>query len=113
MSKRAYIEIDKDDLPEIFEIELAGKNVYLKFDFNTVGEFYTVDLFDNNMDSIIIGEKLSYGRKLWDGLHDPRIPNIDIMPFDESLKEKTITPDNLGVTVFLYLMTLENDGDYL
>lgn len=113
MSKRAYIEIDKNDLPEIFEIELAGQNVYLKFDFNNVGQFYTVDLFDNSMEPIVIGEKLSYGRRLWNGINNPNIPNIDVMPFDESMKEKTITPENLGVTVFLYLMTLEEDGEYL
>ena len=34
MDERGLIDVDVASLPEEFEIELAGDNVYLRFDFN-------------------------------------------------------------------------------
>jgi len=110
MEQRAYIDVDTSKLPEEFEIELAGENVFLRFDYNEQGEFFTVDLLDNAQNPIILGEKLAYGRRLWSDFTKPGIPQIDIVPFDISGQENTVTLDNFGQTVFLYLMTFENDG---
>lgn len=113
MAARTYIDVNVSNLPELFEIELAGDNVYLKFNYNDSGQFFTVDLFDNSMNPIVLGEKLVYGRRLWSDYTNPKVPAIDIMPFDESQKETAVSPDNFGKTVFLYLMTLENDGELM
>lgn len=113
MAIRAYIDVNVAQLPEIFEIELGGVNVYLQFNYNDYGEFYTVDLYDNSMVPIVLGEKLVYGRRLWADYTNPAIPAVDIMPFDESQKETAVSPDNFGKTVFLYLMTLKDDGELM
>ncbi|MFR4251897.1 MAG: phage baseplate plug protein [Weissella confusa] len=113
MALRAYIDVNVAKLPEIFEIELGGVNVYLQFNYNDYGEFYTVDLYDNSMVPIVLGEKLVYGRRLWADYTNPAIPAVDIMPFDESQKETAVSPDNFGKTVFLYLMTLKDDGELM
>ena len=110
MEQRAYIDVDTSKLPEEFEIELAGENVFLRFDYNEQGAFFTVDLLDNAHNPIILGEKLAYGRRLWSDFTKTGIPQIDIVPFDISGQENTVTLDNFGRTVFLYLMTFENDG---
>ncbi len=109
MDTRAFIDVDITKLPEEFEIELAGDNVYLRFDWNAQGEFFTVDLLDNARNPIVLGEKIVYGRRLWSDFTKPSIPRIDIVPFDISGKENTVTLDNLGQTVFLYLMTFADD----
>ena len=44
MDQRALIDVDIGSLPEEFEIELAGSNVFLRFDYNVKGQFFTVDL---------------------------------------------------------------------
>lgn len=113
MALRTYIDVNVAILPELFEIELGGINVYLGINFNDAEEFYTIDLYDNSMNPIILGEKLVYGRRLWADFTNPRIPAVDIMPFDEAQLENTVTPENFGKTVFLYLMTLEDDGELM
>lgn len=109
MDERDYIDVDVANLPEEFEIELAGDNVYLRFDYNEQGEFYTVDIFDNNHDDVVIGEKVVYGQRLWNVFSKPELPQIDIVPLDISGKDNTVTADNFGVTVFLYIMDNEED----
>lgn len=109
MDERDFIDVDVANFPEEFEIELAGDNVYLRFDFNEQEEFYTVDLFDSSHDVIVTGEKLIYGQRLWHDFSKPEIPQIDIVPTDLSGEENTITAENFGVTVFLYIMDFEED----
>lgn len=109
MDERGLIDVDVASLPEEFEIELSGDNVYLRFDFNEEGQFYTVDLFNNAYEPIVTGERLVYGQRLWRDFTKPEIPQVDIVPFDISHKENTVTSDNFGRTVFLYLMTFEDD----
>lgn len=110
MDQRALIDVDIGSLPEEFEIELAGSNAFLRFDYNGQGQFFTVDLYDNAHNPIVLGEKLVYGRRLWGDFTKPGIPRIDVVPYDISGKENTVTLENFGRTVFLYLMTFADDG---
>lgn len=103
MSKRAKFELDYDQVPFVFETQFGDQNVYIGLNYNEIGEFYTVDLYDTEYNHIIMGERLIYGKRLWRRSVDPRVPAVDLIALDESGKENTVTPVNFGITVFLYL----------
>lgn len=106
-SMKSYIPIEKEELPESFEIDLANETFILEFNYNETGDFFSVDLFDLNENPIVIGEKLILGVPLWEDLQNANLPAPTLVPLDESKKETRITHENFGVTVFLYI----DDGD--
>lgn len=110
---REYIPVEKDSLPEQFEIDLADETFILGFDYNKTFDFFTVDLYDMNMNPIVLGEKMVIGVPLWSDIVDERIPAPTLIPLDESGKEIRITFDNFMNTVFLFVDDAppEDDND--
>ncbi|UQD52303.1 hypothetical protein C0971_09990 [Bacillus methanolicus] len=108
---RDYIPIDKENLPEQFEIDLANETFILEFNYNQTYDFFTVDLYDSNMNPIILGEKLVLNIPLWSDSADIRLPAPSLVPMDEAGKEKRITYDNFGETVFLYIDDTPPEGE--
>ena len=61
-----YIEIDKDEIPYSFEIELAGEVFEIEVNYNQTYDFFTVDLFkdggflllEKNLSSIALYSKI-------------------------------------------------------
>lgn len=100
---RAYIPINKEALPEQFEIELANEIFVFEVRFNQTGDFFTIDLYDVARNPIILGEKLVLNEPLWQDSIDSRLPAPSLVVLDESGKEKRITYDNFMVTTFLYI----------
>lgn len=108
---RDYIPIDKENLPEIFEIDLANETFILGVNYNQSYDFFTVDLYDTNMNPIVLGEKMIINVPLWNDLTDSRLPAPTLIPMDESGKEKRITYDNFMETTFLFIDDVPPDGD--
>lgn len=100
---RDYIPVNKDDLPEQFEFELANGTFVLEFNYNQTGDFFTVDLYDVGRNPILLGEKLILNEPLWQDSIDSRLPASSLVVMDESNKEKQITFENFMVTTFLYI----------
>lgn len=111
MSKRPYIPIDTDNLPEIFEFDIGEESFNFGINYNSVGEFFTVDLYDINMNPIILGEVLVIDTPLWQDSSIEALPLIDIIPMDEAGNETVITKDNFGSTVFLYIDVIEDNNE--
>ena len=44
---RQYISVNIDDLPDIFDIELAGEFYTLRIDYNPVADWYTITIYQN------------------------------------------------------------------
>ena len=109
MSSRGKFDLDYSDCPFEFEAAFGTDDVYVGINYNEIGDFYTVDLYDVQHNPIVLGEKLVYGKRLWRRLVDPRIPLVDLIPLDESGKESTVTKANFGVTVFLYEDSVGDD----
>lgn len=109
MSSRGKYEIDFTDCPLEFEASFGNQSVYIGINYNEIGDFYTVDLYDVQHKPIILGEKLVYGKNFWRRYVDPRVPLADILPLDESDQEHTVARSNLGVTVFLYEDSIDGD----
>jgi hypothetical protein len=100
---RDYIPINKGELPEQFEIELANEIFVFEVRYNQTGDFFTVDLYDVTRNPIILGEKLVLNEPLWKDSIDLRLPAPTLVVLDESGKEKRITYDNFMFTTFLYI----------
>lgn len=113
-----YIEIDKDNIPESFYIDLADETFKLKFAYNETSDYFTVDLYQSNEDGedieMVMGEKLVLNKPLWSDISNLSLPAPQLVPIDLSNNEKRITWDNLGETVFLYIndeIEGEDDGE--
>lgn len=101
-----HIPIDKENLPEQFQLNYGGDSFLTRFDYNATYDFFSVSLYKvggDGMEEIIIGEQLVLEKPLWSDM----IPDITIgplfIPMDLSGLETAITWDNFGQSVFLYV----------
>jgi len=104
---RGYIPVRKNNLPEQFEIELAGATYILGINYNETHDSFTVDLYTVDLESIVLGEACVLNERLWVDIVDERIPPIDIVPMDESKKAKFLTFENFMESVFLHIDDVE------
>ncbi|CAJ1226676.1 phage baseplate plug protein [Lactiplantibacillus xiangfangensis] len=111
MAQRDYIPIDVDDLPEQFELDIDDVTYNFGINYNEVGDFYTVDLYDEDMEPIVLGEKMVLDHPLWNSYADKRLPLRDIVPMDESGQAKAVNSETLGKIVFLFFDDLSPEED--
>lgn len=97
-----YIDIDKNEIPYSFEVELAGEVFELEVNYNQNHDFFTVDLFKDG-GALVIGEKLILNRLLFRNRVDIGLPKVQIIPKDRANSATRITFENLNETVFLYV----------
>ncbi len=97
-----YIDIDKNEIPYSFEIELAGEIFELEVNYNQAHDFFTVDLFKDD-GVLVIGEKLILNRPLFRNHVNIELPKVQIIPKDRANSATRITYENLNETVFLYV----------
>lgn len=104
---RDFIEINKDDIPCSFDIVLGAEEFNLFFKHNEKNDFYTCTL-SKNEEILVHDEPLVYGVPLFRDVYDSKtFPCEDIVPFDESGEESTVTSKNIGTKVKL---TIDNEG---
>lgn len=113
MPLRSSLPVTAVEVPCIFRTAIGNISYYFGFNYNEVGNFYTVDLYDVNMRPIVLGEKMILDQPLFQNETDQRIPLIPIVPMDEANVETAITSDNFGKTVFLFLDTLPYESGNL
>lgn len=101
-----YIPIDKDAIPYRFEMQLAGETWGFEIRYNAEHDFFTVDLYRGE-ELVIAGEKIIYGRPLFEAYPATDKPKVAIIPTDLSGNAQRVGWDELGESVFLYL---EGDG---
>lgn len=111
-----YIDIDTSKIPYQFDIKLDGNTYTFDVKYNNAFDYFTVDLYKQGK-LLVYGEKIVIGRPMFDvtskttdGITTiiPKTsdyPKMIIMPYDLPHKETRVTFDNLGVTVFLYIIT--------
>jgi len=97
-----FIPIQKDLIPYVFDITLAGRTFAFHIKYNAMRDFFTVDLLRDD-EYIVIGEKIVYGRVLFLNQQHLDVPTVAIIPYDLSMNETRVTWDNFGETVFLWL----------
>lgn len=111
MAVRDYIPIEKENIPELFEFDFDKRSFLFGINYSESQDLFSVDLYDEDENPIVLGERLILNEKLWSDIVDDRLPSIDVVPMDESGKETMVTWDNFQVTVFLYFDDLPPDAD--
>lgn len=97
-----YIDIEKDSIPYTFEIVLNDETFQFTINYNSVGDFFTVDLYKNSQ-LVRLGEKLVYEQTLFENYSYLDIPKVVISPYDTTGQALRISYDNLNEDVFLYV----------
>lgn len=99
----SYIEIDKYEIPYEFEIVLNSETWQFEVFYNSVGDFFSVNLYKNHI-LIRYGEKIVYGVCLFDNLKYLSVPQVIIKPMDSTKEALRITYKNMNEDVFLYVL---------
>lgn len=108
---RDYIPINVNDLPEIFDITLAGDLFTFRIDYNSVQDYYTCTIMDQNNVTLIRQEPLLLGQIVGIDIPDNRLPTVDLKVMDETGKAKDAGKGEFGVgNVQLYLDVVDPNG---
>lgn len=110
MAVNDYIDINLDDLPVQFDYTIDENDFSFYLYYNETNDSYYIDILDENGIEIVTGEKLVYGYPLFGSINDPRLPMINIVPFDEDDKQKEVSKLNFTTSVKLYIK--DTDEDY-
>lgn len=102
MTLRGYIPFEKTDIPYQFEIDLANKPYIMVINYNKSEAFFSLDIMEQDLEPIVLGERLVLNERLWADIVDERLPSIDLVPMDESGAVKELTFENFMEKVFLY-----------
>lgn len=101
------INIEKELIPYSFSVELSGLLFKFTVKYNTTKDFFTVDLTQGTQE-IVCGEKLIYGRTLFDTKQHLLLPVEAIVPFSYDPSIQNITYENMGDEVFLLVVEAED-----
>lgn len=101
MTAPDVLEIKKELLPYVCNIQLAGEIFTLRFNHNATADLFTVDLYREG-ELLCAGEPIVYGRPLWADVRRAGVfPALEIIPKDPSGESNAVTFDNLSRTVLL------------
>lgn len=106
---RQYIPVNTDDLPDIFDITLAGEVYTLRLDYNSVADFYTLTIMQDG-ETLLGQEPLVLDQLVGIDIPDSRLPRTDIRVMDEANNAKDAGKGELGYDVQLYLDVIDPLG---
>ena len=79
---RNYIPVNVNDLPDIFDINLAGTIYTFRIDYNAVTDYYTCTIQSPEA-TLLDQEPLLLGQLVGIDLPDKRLPRVDLRVMDE------------------------------
>lgn len=106
---RQYIPVNTNDLPDIFDITLAGEVYTLRLDYNSVADFYTLTIMQDG-ETLLEQEPLVLNQLVGIDIPDSRLPRTDIRVMDEANNAKDAGKGELGYDVQLYLDVIDPLG---
>lgn len=106
---RQYIPVNTDDLPDIFDITLAGEVYTLRLDYNSVADFYTLTIIQNG-ETLLEQEPLVLNQLVGIDIPDNRLPRTDLRVMDETGNAKDAGEAELGYDVKVYLDVIDPLG---
>lgn len=106
---RQYIPVNTDDLPDIFDITLAGEVYTLRLDYNSVADFYTLTIMQDG-ETLLEQEPLVLNQLVGIDIPDSRLPRTDVRVMDEANNAKDAGKGELGYDVQLYLDVIDPLG---
>lgn len=109
--KKDRVLITKDLIPYSFNILLADELFTLTVYYNEKHDFFTIAL-EKDGEMVCEGEPIIYGSPLFGDIYDPKLyPCLDIIPLDESGKEKAVSFKNFNEIVFLTVDNYVESGE--
>lgn len=106
---RQYIPVNIDDLPDIFDIELAGELYTLRIDYNPVADWYTITIYQNG-ETLLEQEPLILNQLVDIDIPDTRLPRIDMRVMDETGNAKDAGKAEFGYDVQIYIDVIDPLG---
>lgn len=94
------IEINKSLIPYDFNISLGGEFFNFRVDYNTTGDFFTLELKKDGK-ILCAGEPIIYGKRLFCDVRNTHFPTVEIIPHDPSGGYNAVTYENLSDGVYL------------
>lgn len=105
-----YIPIDTSKVPYTFSIKLDDRTYTLTVRYNEQGKFFTIDLAIMATGEVLCyGDPVRYGRPMFRVIEDARYPIPVIVPYCLSGDVDTVTFENFGKEVQLYLHERRTD----
>lgn len=102
---RDRIIVKKELIPYGFNIALGKEKFNMRFAYNKQADLFTVSLYRDGK-LLCQAEPIIYGVPLFRDIYESgTFPMPDIVPYDESGQEQSVTWENFGETVFL---TIDN-----
>ncbi|MBC5711005.1 hypothetical protein H8S75_24000 [Hungatella sp. L12] len=102
---RDRIIVKKELIPYGFNIALGKEKFNMRFAYNKQADLFTVSLYRDGK-LLCHAEPVVYGVSLFRDVYESGVfPMPDIVPYDESGQEQSVTWENFGETVFL---TIDN-----
>jgi len=97
------IPLFKQNIPYEAKYTLDGVTFTFKFNYNPVGDYFTVDLIKRG-EVLIAGEKIIFGKALFTSYPaDDRLPFPAVIPVDLSLQSNRAGWRDMMESVFLYM----------
>lgn len=106
---RQYVPIDVDDLPDIFDINLAGDSYTFRVDYNRVADYYTVTIMKDEK-ILLAQEPLLLGQLVGIDIPNSDLPRTDLRVMDETEQAQDAGLGEFGNNVQLYLDVLDPNG---
>ena len=106
---RDYIDIDIDDLPDIFDINIVDEEYVMRVDYNRFADFYTITI-QKDGETLVEQEPLILGQLVGIDIPDPRLPRVDIRVMDETGQATDAGRGNFGESVRLYFDVVDPNG---
>lgn len=96
-----YLPISQDDLPVTLSIDIDGIPLLLTFRYNDQGDFYTLEIADEN-ENLLIAQKVTYGKDLLSGLKSLLAITTKLIPLDVGYeKQENASGDRrVGIDTF-------------
>lgn len=106
---RKYVPIDTDNLPDIFDIKLAGSIYTLRIDYNKVADYYTITIMQDEK-TLLEQEPMVLDQLVGIDIPDSKLPRTDLRVMDETNNAKDAGKAEFGYDVKLYLDVIDPLG---
>lgn len=104
-----YIPVDVDNLPDIFDIELAGEVFTFRFDYSSVTDYYTCTIIKDGK-VLLAQEPLLLGNLVGTTIPNTDLPWTDLRVLDPTGRATDAGKGKFGVSVQLYLDVKDPNG---
>lgn len=104
MAQISHLPVDVEvGFPQRFRCRVAGVMLEFEARYNPDGDFYTIDIYDQDGDVIVYGKPVVYGADLLAGVVDDRLPAVAIVAGDTANRHQHAGKGVFGVDVHLWI----------